>query len=936
MVSCRKTRKTGQVYLFSRWLVILIFCVVNLLPEWPVNAQTPTPPAYRMAARTLLSKMSPEEKVGQLFLVTFKGTDFNEASPVYDLIVKRHIGGVMLSAANGNFPASDSITTDTYNLIQSLQKLRIDTSTKSSASTPIPLFIGISQEGDLFPNDQILNGLSPMPDAMAIGATWKPDMANSVGFATGDELSRLGFNLYMGPSLDVLDSIPGSRSEDLGVRSFGGDPFWVGEMGKAFIAGLHEGSAGHVAVISKHFPGRGGSDRPAEEEVATVRKSLEQLKQIELAPFFSATNSQNVPASITDGLSVSHIRYQGFQGNIRATTKPVSFDATALSQLMALPEFQSWREAGGLLVSDDLGSPSIKKFFDPTGVSFDGRQIARNALLAGNDLLYISNFISSGDENEYQTLIKTLDFFTQKYREDPAFAQRVNTSAERILSIKYRLYSEFDAETIVPPEDGLSHLDEYEQVSFDVAQKAVTLISPSQEDLQTVLARPPEMKERILFLTDVVSGTQCLKCPEQVTMAADSLQRAVLRLYGPQAGGQVSGGRMMSYSFADLEQMLNGATDFERMSSDIRDADWIVFSFQKISSERNVSLAMKRLLSERQDLVRNKKMVAFAFNAPYYLDSTDISKLTAYYALYSKIPAFIDVAARVLFQEIPAEGKLPVSVPGVGYDLNKVTTPDSTQIIPLALDLPEAVSTQAELKLPTTLPTKVPLFNVGDNLPLRAGIILDQNQNPVPDGTVAKFIFTLGDEKSIIQQVETVTSGGYARTSFRIQNPGLMEIKVICEPALTSQILRLDVSDSGGAQVTAIAPTPNPTSTAQPEPTIQPTPVIEPTPSVVETRVRSFGVWLAGLVVLIGLIILFYQLASRRISVRWGVRIALLTALCGSSGLVIFGLTPSGLFKSDIWTSILFAGVGGLIGSIAGWVWCYYPRWISGKTEKLS
>jgi beta-N-acetylhexosaminidase len=763
-----KTRKTGQVFTFTRWLVFLVFCAANLVPILPVNAQTPTPPVYRASARSLLSEMSPEEKVGQLFLVTFKGTDISEASHIYDLIVKRHIGGVMFSAANGNFPATDLVATDTFKLIQSLQALRIDATKNNSAIDLIPLFMGISQEGDLFPNDQILKGLSPMPDAMAIGATWKPDLAKSVGFATGDELSRLGFNLFMGPSLDVLDSVPGSRSEDLGVRSFGGDPFWVGEMGKAFIAGLHEGSDGRMAVIAKHFPGRGGSDRPAEEEVATVRKSLEQLKQIELAPFFSATNNQNAPTSVTDGLSVSHIRYQGFQGNIRETTKPVSFDATALSQLMALPDVQPWREAGGLLVSDDLGSQSIKKFFDPTGVSFDGRQIARNALLAGNDLLYINNFISSGDADEYQTLTKTLDFFTQKYREDPAFAQRVDTSAERILSIKYRLYPKFDANTILQPEENLLYLDKYEQVAFDVAQKAVTLISPSQADLPTVLARPPEMKERILFLTDVVSGTQCQKCPEQVTMTADSLQKAVLRLYGPQAGGQVSGGRMMSYSFADLEQMLNGATDFEGLSSDIRDADWIVFSFQKISSERNISLAMKRLLSERQDLVRNKKMVAFAFNAPYYLDSTDISKLTAYYALYSKIPSFIDVAARVLFQEIPAEGKLPVSVPGVGYDLNKMTTPESTQIIPLSLDLPEVTPNPAETKLPTILPTKVPLFNVGDNLPLKAGIILDQNQNPVPDGTVAKFIFTLGDEKSIIQQVETVTSGGYLSVS-RIQ-----------------------------------------------------------------------------------------------------------------------------------------------------------------------
>ena len=48
-----------------------------------------------------------------------------------------------------------------------------------------------------------------------------------------------------------------------------------------------------MMVIAKHFPGRGDSDRSPEEEVATVRKSLEQLKQVELPPFFAVTNSSD-------------------------------------------------------------------------------------------------------------------------------------------------------------------------------------------------------------------------------------------------------------------------------------------------------------------------------------------------------------------------------------------------------------------------------------------------------------------------------------------------------------------------------------------------------------------------------------------------------------------------------------------------------------------
>ncbi len=94
-----------------------------------------------------------------------------------------------------------------------------------------------------------------------------------------------------------------------------------------------------LMVIANHFPGRGSADRPSGEEPATVRKSLEQLKQIELAPYFSVTGNAINAESTADGLLVSHIRYQGFQGNIRSTTRPVSFDPQALSQILSLPAF---------------------------------------------------------------------------------------------------------------------------------------------------------------------------------------------------------------------------------------------------------------------------------------------------------------------------------------------------------------------------------------------------------------------------------------------------------------------------------------------------------------------------------------------------------------------------------------------------------------------
>ncbi len=59
-------------------------------------------PDARTQAELILNQMTVEEKVGQLFLVTFQGTDMSPTSQIYDLVVNRHVGGVILSIENNN------------------------------------------------------------------------------------------------------------------------------------------------------------------------------------------------------------------------------------------------------------------------------------------------------------------------------------------------------------------------------------------------------------------------------------------------------------------------------------------------------------------------------------------------------------------------------------------------------------------------------------------------------------------------------------------------------------------------------------------------------------------------------------------------------------------------------------------------------------------
>ena len=880
-------------------------------------------------AQALLAGMSPEEKIGQLFLVSFKGTDISETSQIYSLISQYHIGGIVLSAANDNFMAGETLATDTQTMINGLQSITWQTNLPVEGVTPqpsayIPLMVALSQAGDGAPYDQILSGLTPLPDEMAIGATWNSENARSVGTVLGRELSAMGFNLLLGPSLDVLDDINSEGARELGVGSFGGNAFWVGEMGKAYIKGVHEGSNGRIAVIATHFPGQGESDRVLGQEVGTVRKSLDELVQVELAPFFSVTGNASESLEVTDGLLVSNVRYEGFQGNIRSTTRPISFDSAALNEVLALPDLKTWRNDGGLLVSDNLGTQAIREFFDPLGTSFDARQILKNAFMAGNDLLYLGDIISTGDPDQYTTIQRTLEYFVQKYREDSAFSDQVDSAVGRILTLKLKLYPAFTPGVVRNSPDSLDLLGESDSVALSVAREGVTLINPSKTEIDSVLGNAPQNNERILFIVDPVTEKQCSTCPETTRFSAGSLSDAVVRLYGPSAGEQIQEFRLFTYTFANLSALLEGAEGAGNLSEDMTLADWVVFGFADLGKNAADLEIFRKLFNNRSDLVRAKRLIGFAFNAPYFLDATDISKLTAYYGVYSKNPVFVDTAARVLFQEVHPSGSLPVSVAGAGYDLNEATKPDPTQIIPLMVDTLDQTPLIGTTS-PTAIPTTTLTFKVGDTLPIRTGVIRDHNGNPVPDGTVVRFLIDTRSTSGTVEQVETQTSGGIAHTTYKIPSTGLLELKVTAEPAIVSQILRVDITTAGGV-ITSIEPTPAPTHLPGEEPSPAPTEVVAPIPETHHERgLPDVTDWFVATLSAAGLAISAYFGLSRFLSRRWRVRVAVLMICFGYLVYLVLAIgLPGGkaiIENMGTWVILIGSIVGCILGAAAAATW---------------
>ncbi len=920
--------------------VLLLFWVMGLgssLLTAPTSVFAGAPPAREELpqpaypktpqdkAAELLKKLQPQEKVGQLLLVTFTGSSAGRDTQINELIEKYHIGGVVLLSQNDNMTNPDNEVKAVWNLNRELQTdewmgSQIDVKDANGLTlfrpNYVPLLIGITQEGDGPPNSQIISGLTPLPNEMAIGATWQPDLARQVGEVSGSELSALGINLIFGPSLDVLEDPKPEGPGDLGTRTFGGDPFWVGEMAKAYIRGVHQGSHNKITVAGKYFPGRGGSDRLPEDEVATIRKSIVQLNQIELAPFFSVTGNAPDPESTVDALLVSHIRYQGFQGNIRTTTRPVSFDPQAMQQILSLPPLVDWRKNNGLLISDDLGNKAVRRLYDPTGEVFNARLVARDAFLAGNDLLYLGNFVASTDPDSFTTITQTLSYFEQKYREDSAFAQRVDESVLRILTMKFNLYPEFVLGDVLIPMDSLNTVGSNGQVTFNVAQKAATLIDPSPSELNSLIPDPPQVDERIVFITDTYTAQQCSKCIEQPVLAVDALQQAVVKLYGQMPGAQIRRQNMISFSSDKLKDMLDknqGMTDLEFY---IRQSQWIVLGILSPQSNAQETIVMRRFLTERADLLRGKNVIVFAFNAPYYLDATDISKITAYYGLYSKLPQFVEVAARLLFNELrPIPGKPPVSVPGIGYDLISTVSPDESQTIPLMFDLPNI-----EVLSLTAIPAAEAArkFKIGDLIPVKTGVVVDYNGNAVPDSTPVHFLLSsVGEGGALLEEIVAPTVAGVAHATFALKSSGTLNIGVKCEMAIQSQIIKIEVPGDANAvnQVT---------STAAPAPTNEPT-NLPPTPTGVSQENKS-GVpsallnWLIAVFVSGGCAWGAYRLGIQKGRVHWSMRAGLLTFI---GGLVVYTYTILQLPGGDlIWNTLgrFAAIVTAVIGSGLGWL----------------
>jgi beta-N-acetylhexosaminidase len=742
----------------------------------------------------VVASLTVDERVGQLVMVNFVGSDVSAQSDIATLVRDFKVGAVLVTSSNGNIVNRDDTAAQLAALTNGLQQRALEGSSRQDGADAyfLPLLIATDNEGDLFPFTNVTHNYTALPNNMTIGATWSKQHAEGTGRIVGKELSAAGVNMLLGPVVDVLDNPRSGGNGDIGIRSFGGNPTWVGELGRAYVRGVHNGSAGKMITVAKHFPGHGGSDRSTDNEVPTVNKSLDQLRSSELAPFAEVDREDAAdPAGTTDAMLVSHIRYRNFiAGGADPFTGPISLDAAAFGGFMNLPEFATWRSTH-MVMSDSLGVPAVKKWYaQQTGTQdFPNRTVVKDALLAGNDLLPLVEFYRDPDHRgwtDYQLPVieDSILYMRKQYVDDPAFRRRADDAVRHVIAEKLKLYprpqlNEVSVDPAVASAAAGQGADEMRSLSED----ALTLLQPpSVSELRSRLPRGPQTPEKVLIV-------ECWNdCYPFRILPKQQLQDRLMALYGPAGKSRLRPEDVGTISFAELNAWLSKPAEpvSASVAKAVGEAAWVIFALTEYNPDSYPSsAAVKHFLDAPPVDLRNKNLIGISYNVPYHLDSTEISKLAAYFAVYSKTDAAIDTSFRALFGDVTPTGHSPVSVSGTFYSVADAVQPDPSQTLAVSIygQQPDAVRDTRTIGLV-------------------AGPIIDRNGSPVPDGT--SVLFSLAKDDGGTTTATGLTVDGITGAQLSSSGRGRYTASASAT-ALVSRPLVLTVGSDGAQAATPAA-----------------------------------------------------------------------------------------------------------------------------------
>lgn len=389
----------------------------------------------------LLSEMSLEQKVGQLFMVQFHGEEANEDARI--LIQETKVGGIIYyNWCNGLYSPAQVKT-----LSASLQTLT------QSNPHPIPLFIATDQEGGVVARLQ--SGFTVFPGNRALGETDNPSLAKEAAFATGTELQAVGINMNLAPVVDINNN---PRNPVIGIRSFGERAETVLLFAEQALSGYQQA---HIIVTLKHFPGHGDTTLDSHENLPIVHKSKEKLEQMELLPFTKLTDR-------ADAIMTAHILVPAFDTKYCST-----LSERTLNYLRQILGFR------GVIVSDSLVMEGILKQCDTVD------EAAILALNAGCDLLILGGKLLIDKQTGFELKVPDINRIhksvVRAIEEGRLSQAKIDQSVERILTLKKRYLSFENATKVIDATAHRAIAEKIASLAIKIIQKEPHSVPPLHE-----------------------------------------------------------------------------------------------------------------------------------------------------------------------------------------------------------------------------------------------------------------------------------------------------------------------------------------------------------------------------------------------------------------------------------------------------------------------
>ncbi len=269
--------------------------------DWPrIASRVPVDPALEDRVDSILSRMTLEQKVGQMVQAEIQSVT---PADVRDY----HLGSVL--NGGGSYPnrSRASSVTDWLALADAFHDASMDTSHGGAA---IPVIWGT----DAVHGDNNVAGATLFPHNIGLGAARDPELIQRIGEATAREVAATGIDWTFAPTVAVVRDDRWGRT----YEGYSEDPEIVSQYAGRMVTGL-QGSAGssdflsssHVVATAKHFIGDGGTDQGIDQ--GDNLSSEQQLLDIHAQGYLSALEAgvQTIMASYNSwqGAKVHGSRY---------------------------------------------------------------------------------------------------------------------------------------------------------------------------------------------------------------------------------------------------------------------------------------------------------------------------------------------------------------------------------------------------------------------------------------------------------------------------------------------------------------------------------------------------------------------------------------------------------------------------------------------------